>query len=167
MFSSKLKSALPAIAMALAMSFLLAIYAPLELFFTNMDEFPFDVYLLLPPLLLLFGAMTVFLLCIFGLCRLIHKRLYHASLGAASVGYIATFIQGMYMSGKLPPLDGTVINWSSYLPQHIASLVLWIIVAGLVILLMKKLPREKMKAVFTGCACFISAMLLSPWLPWA
>lgn len=160
MLSSKRKAALPAIAISLAISFLLTIYAPLELYFTNIDEFPLDLYMLLPSLLVLFVLATVLELAVFGLCRLLHKKLYHFAMGAAVVGYLCTFIQGMYMSGNLPPLDGTAIDWSAYLPQHIVSVVLWVLVAGAVILLARKLTMEKMKVVFTGCAAFVSAILL-------
>ena len=158
--NSRLRGASPAIALTLAISFLLTLYAPLELYFTNMDEFPFDAYLLLPPLLMMFGAVTVLGLCAFGLCRLIHRRVYHLALCAATIGYVCTFIQGMYMSGNLPPLDGTAIDWSGYLPQHIISIVLWLFVTGLVILLTKKLTMKNMKVVFTACSCFVSAILL-------
>lgn len=160
MFSSKLKSAMPAFSIALAMGFLLAIYGPLELYFTNIEEFPLDFYLLFPPLLLFFVGITLLVLAAFGLCRLIHRGLYHFALGAGCVGYLCTFIQGMYLSGNLPPLDGTGIDWSSYLPQHIISIVLWIIVSGLVLFICKKTPIEKHGAIYTGCACFVSAILL-------
>ena len=40
----------PGLVLTLALSFLLGLYAPLELYFTNITEFQFDFWTLLPPL---------------------------------------------------------------------------------------------------------------------
>lgn len=155
-----LKNFLPAVALALGISFLLMLYGPLELYFTNIWEFPFSFSALFPEVIKMFLLMAVAGLVGFGICYMLHIRLYHALLVFGLIGYICTYIQGMFLSGNLPPLDGTSIDWSQYLSQHIISVVLWVVVAALVILLVRRIHMEKMYSVITGCALFFSAILL-------
>ena len=150
----------PAVVLTLGISFLLMLYGPLELYFTNIWEFPFAFSALFPELVKMFLIMAAAGLIGFGICYVLHIRLYQTVLMIGLIGYICTYIQGMFLSGNLPPLDGTSIDWSQYTSQHIISVVLWVVVAVLVILLARRIHAEKMYTVVTGCALFFSAILL-------
>jgi hypothetical protein len=149
-----------ALALTLALSFLLGLYAPLELYFTNKSEFHFDALTLLPVLAALFVLLALVGGMVFTLCRLISRRLYDGALTLAMVAYLCTYVQGMFLVGKLPPLDGTAIDWSAYTGQNVISVVLWMIVAAVMILLAKRLKRENLHRLFTGLSLFFSAILL-------
>lgn len=151
---------LPAITLTLAISFLLTLYGPLELYFTNVSEFHFDFRMLLPELLKLFGLFVVAGLAVFSLCYILYIQLYHVALAAAAIGFICTYIQGMFLVGNLPPLDGRHINWAEYSAQDLQSILLWCIVGVAVVLLIRFLHMKKMYRVFTSCALFLTSILL-------
>ena len=62
MFKGKsFKDFVPVIIISFACSFLVCLYAPLELFFSNRDEFWFDIYVLGPIVLGMFFSLLQFL----------------------------------------------------------------------------------------------------------
>lgn len=150
----------PALVLVLALSFLLTVYGPLELYFTNTREFAFDFSALFPVLLKLFLLVTAAGLLAFSFCYALHIRLYNVILVIAAVGFVCTYIQGMFLSGHLPPLDGRAINWNEYLAQDAASVLLWLAVGTAAATLVRKLRMENMYRLITYCALFLSAILL-------
>ena len=158
-FSVK-KSLLPALTLSFAISFLLMLYGPLELFFPNQEEFYFGFSLLFPQLLIGFGVMFVGLLAVFGICYVIHVRLYDFALLAAGAAFVCTYVQGMFLAGNLPPLDGRAMDWAAYSGQNIVTYVLWVVVIAIVGLLVWRLKMTKMYGVLTGISLFLSAVLL-------
>ena len=150
----------PAAVLVLALSFLLTVYGPLELFFTNIREFPFDFSALFPVLLKLFLLVTAVGLLGFSFCYALHIRLYDTVLVIAAVGFVCTYVQGMFLSGHLPPLDGRPIRWNEYFAQDAASVLLWLAVGTAAVVLVRKLHMERIYRLITGCALFLSAILL-------
>ena len=154
------RSLLPALTLSFALSFLLMLYGPLELFFPNQKEFYFDVWLLLPELLKGFGLLLVVCMAAFVVCYVIHVRLYDLALLAAGVGFVCTYVQGMFLAGNLPPLDGRAMNWAAYSIQNIYTYILWGVVILLTGFLVWRLKMVKMYRVLTGISLFLSAILL-------
>ena len=76
----------PGLVLTLALSFLLGLYAPLELYFTNITEFQFDFWTLLPPLLGLFGIFLLAGIVGFGLGWMVHDKLYDLPLLIGGIG---------------------------------------------------------------------------------
>lgn len=150
----------PAAALVLALSFLLTVYGPLELYFTNIREFAFDFSALFPELIKLFLLFAAAGLLAFGFFYVLHIRLYDTMLVLGLVGFVCTYIQGMFLSGHLPPLDGRSINWNEYLAQDITSVLLWLAVGTAAVLLVRKVHRKTVYKLVTGCALFLSAILL-------
>lgn len=148
-------------ALTFAISFLAAIYGPLELYFTNMDEFHFDFFALFPELIKLFLLLMAAGLTAFFFSFVLYKKFYDAVLAAAGIGYFCTYIQGMFFSGSLPPLDGERILWDSYRLENLTSILIWLLVGVAVVLLIRFFHMKKMYKVFTVCALFLTAVLLS------
>lgn len=88
--------------LVLTLSFFVAIYAPLELYFTNIDEFSFDFYAMMPQLLKLFGLLVVAGCAGLAICYLLYERLYDLVLLIGGAGYVIAYIHGMFMVGNLP-----------------------------------------------------------------
>lgn len=155
-----LRDMLPGGAMCLGGCFLLLLYGPLELFFTNLEEFKFGFSALFPVLteLFLIGLAGCLMLLVF--CRLLHQRLYDVVLCGGFVGFVCSYIQGMFLSGSLPPLDGEPIQWQEYGLQNLQSLILWLLVGVGVILLAKKIHRRAMVRLIEGVSLFLTAILL-------
>ncbi len=150
----------PAAALVFALSFLLTVYGPLELYFTNLREFPFDFSALFPALCKLFLLFAAMGALAFAFCRVLHIRLFHTVLVIAAVGFVCTYIQGMFLSGNLPPLDGRAINWNEYLSQDILSVLLWLFMGTVAVILVRRLGMQRMYRLITGLCLFLSAILL-------
>lgn len=155
-----LRDFLPAAALTLAIAFLLTLYGPLELFFTNLSEFRFSFSILFPELLKLFLLLFAVGLLAFALCYALHIRLYRVVLLLGAVGFVCTYIQGMFLSGSLPPLDGRAIRWSDYLLQDVVSVILWLAVGTAAVLLFRRLSPEMFSRLVTGISLFLTSILL-------
>ena len=154
------RSMLPALCLTFAISFLVMIYGPLELFFTNLHEFHFHFGMLFPELLQGFAVMLVAGMLCFLVCYILYVRLYDLAILAAGIAYICTYIQGMFMAGNLPPLDGRTMRWWLYGAQNVQSIVLWIVVTLAVILLVRFLHMRRMYKLFTVLPVFLTSVLL-------
>lgn len=117
---------LPGIVLTLTVSFILAVYAPLELWVTNQSEFWFDQMDLLTPIILVFAACSAGGIGVFFLLRTAGKRWYCAGLAFGFAVLIGLYVQGNFLAGSLPPMDGTEVDWSAYPVQRALSWALWI-----------------------------------------
>ena len=150
----------PGLVLTLALSFLLGLYAPLELYFTNITEFQFDLWTLLPPLLGLFGIFFLAGIVGFGLCWLIHDKLYDLALLLGGMGYGIAYVHGMFLVGNLPPLDGTDFSWSDYHKETVISLIVCAVIVAVFLLLARFLHMKRMRKVITGISLFFTAILM-------
>lgn len=143
------KELISGIAVMAAMSFMLCIYAPLELYCYNQREFWFDVYDLLPLILVMFLAAFAASSLVMTVIWLVSTRLYLVVLPASVVVFVSTYIQGNFLVGNLPPMDGRDINWADYSAGRIHSIVLWMAVI-LVVCVGYRLLRRDRFVVWTG-----------------
>ena len=150
----------PAAALSFAGCFLVAIYAPLELLFNNTKEFRFGFRLLFPPLLKLFGLGLPLCLMGFAACYLLYRRLYDDLLCAGAAAYLGAYVQGMFLSGGLPPLDGTRIHWNQYASQNILSIAVWGVICVGFVLAARFLHRKGIYRIVTAVSVFLTAVLL-------
>lgn len=138
---------------SVAVNFMLWIYAPVELLFTNQDEFWFDVYILLPVMALVFVVGSVISIFMFGLARIINQKIYRLVLILYFSGFLCLYVQGNFLTEGLPPLDGSVIDWSLYGMERIKSVGVWILVP-LIVVVASRLKREiVLKAVKVVSIC--------------
>ena len=155
-----LRDLLPGAALSLAGCLLIAVYGPLELFFTNYDEFMFGFPVLFPVLLKLFLVGLAVCLAVFAISYGLYRRLYDVLLCLGAVAFLCTYIQGMFLVGDLPPLDGTRIEWSQYRGQDALSLLIWLVVGVGFVLLARFLGRRWIYRIVTGLSLFLTAVLL-------
>ncbi|MCD7726097.1 MAG: hypothetical protein LUI12_11220 [Clostridiales bacterium] len=111
---------------SVAITFMLLFYAPLELFFDNMDEFWYDYTLLLPVMFGVFVASCVAGNFILFLFERYNRKIYHFLMAACILIYVGTYIQGNFLVKNLPALDGSPVDWNAYPYERIKSAILWI-----------------------------------------
>lgn len=138
-----------------AISFLLFLYAPIDLYCANTAEFWFDFSTLFLTALGMFAACFVVLALLYLIAMLIHKYVYRIALAGGLALFLCTYVQGNFMIDRLPPLDGTSIWWGKYDILRKDTLTLWAVVLVLVIVGMIVLKKQK----FVNAVMFISGCM--------
>lgn len=151
----------PAFFLSLTFCFMLFIYAPLELYINNIDEFWYDAYVLFPFIIKDFFLFFAISLAGFAVAYLLAKIIYEIALYGYFVCMIACYIQGNYMVKGLPPLDGTDINWTWYRPEMIKSTIMWIVIAIICLIGFLILKYDKVKKAVSYISIFMVLMLAS------
>lgn len=149
------KDWLPGVLMAAAISFLLFLYAPVDLYCSNIDEFWFDFDVLLRMAAMMFGISLVTLTLLYLLAAWIHPYFYRIGLAVGLAVLLITYVQGNFLVGNLPVLDGTSISWEDYSTLRTESVILCIVVLTIVALLFLLLKKQ----LFGKACMYISACL--------
>lgn len=162
-----LKEILPAFILALVASFMLFVYEPIIMYASNVNDFWFDFYVLMSSTLIAFGITFISIFLVYNLIYLFTKlvlkkseKIYKYTLLIGFALFIITYIQGNFLAGKLPVLDGTPIDWGKYTTQSIVSIVLLIITFAIVAFLTFKFKIDKTVKYCTFVAIAIFVMLL-------
>lgn len=149
--------------MALSFSsmFMLCFYAPLELYFSNRDEFWFDIYILVPILLFVFIVFFLLsMLFLAGLRKFVRSERRDIIVGAYFVFLVCSYVQGNFLTGYLPPLDGRYIDWNLYSAGRTPSIILWIVVSGMVIMTHRKVEKPIFEKMIQAVSLGISLILM-------
>lgn len=138
----------PAVILSAATCFMFFLYAPLELYFTNKDEFWYDIWVLFPIMFCVFLLFTA--ICIIGFSVLYKyaRKLFYAAVLFLFILFVCSYVQGNYFISYLPVFDGRMIDWSQYAGVgRTQSVILWCVVTGAVVFLCKKLQTERVYQV--------------------
>lgn len=160
----KLSDISAGIILSVSVCFMLCVYAPLELFLTNQEEFWFDIKILIFPVALLFAIVTVASIVLFLILRLINKKVYYIGLALAVIALLCSYVQGNFFVSGIPGLDGTEFDWAAYSPERIKSIVLWVVVAliiGLVLFIFKEKIFKKVTLVASICMLLLLSSTLT------
>ena len=144
---------------AFTMSFLLCFFAPLNLYFTNLSEFKYDLYAFAPMILGLFLAAFAVLALAYFIVYKINEKVYLFFLVLGMIALLGFYAEGNFLTGFLPPTDGSSIDWSQYGKENLISLSVWAIIAALVVFILVKYRKQGFE-VFTKLACFLLSVIL-------
>ena len=121
----------PAFTLVFALCFMLFFYAPLEIYFNNVNDFWYDFHMLFPycaGMLLVFCFLGMLL---FVLISLLPRKLYQAAVILCLIMLLCTYVQGNFMLDAIPVIDGSEIDWNSFGSQRIYTMILWVAVSAL------------------------------------
>ncbi len=142
------------------------IFEPISLYANNTDDFWFDLYDMLP---LLFSAFFIFAsisFLVLTACYLIAIKLfkkvniYYIIISFIFCVFIITYIQGNFLAGSLPGINGELFNWRNYIPETIISIALWFVIFIAAFLIIKKIKLKKFVSYVAPVTGAIFAMLL-------
>lgn len=145
---------------SLAMSFMLFIYAPLELYFNNKNDFWYDFGRIAPVCLIMFAAAFIFSTAFLMLMLFIHPALYNISITIYTIVFLCCYIQGNFMIEYLPAFNGADIAWSSYSDQRIYTIILWAVVTVIALAAIKFFRINAFRKCVAYIGGFFSLMLL-------
>ena len=145
----------PAVYLAVAFGFLVGIYAPLEIYTTNIWDFWFDARIILPIISKVFVVATAAVLLILFVSRLLWINFYKIILGIGVILLICTYIQGSFLSSSLPLLDGTDINWTRYYSDMLVSVLLFAVITVIIVLMLRKMGLVFLDVITKGVSILI------------
>ena len=158
-----LKKLLPAYVLCFIFLFMLFIYEQIMMYATNINDFWFDFDIFIKPVLEVF--LVILLVSILGITLfylLFSKGLkkinwYYAILFCAFLIFFLTYIQGNYLTGRLPGIDGSIIDWSIYHRENYITLGIFIIlvVGGVIALKKFKLEKTIQYSMYISIAIFL------------
>ena len=160
------KDMLPAFIIGLIISFMMFVYEPIIMFLNNPNDLWFDINTLLPVVgvlfvICLFVVVIIYLLTYFVTKKVIRKdKIFKYALIVGFVLLITTYIEGNYLAGMLPSLDGSAIIWSNYTKASIISLAVLGVVSVVTGILIKKIKLDKTITSLKYVSLAIGAMLL-------
>lgn len=137
------------ILLSVCLGFLLGVYAPLELYLPNQSEFWPSLGQLIGPMLLFFFGITVFGCALFIGLRLVGKLPYYIALLLGFGALVSLYIQGNFLTGGLPPFDGTIYDWSAASPERIKSIAAWVLPIAALLVAFLKCKRKLFRKIIT------------------
>lgn len=159
------------------LAFMLYIYEPIIMYINNVNDFWFNLNIIIGPIIGMFLFIFIFISLIFTIIYFINKKIskktlfYDICLIIFFIGFLCTYIQGNYLVNNLPPLDGTTIDWfgKEYMSQNIISIVVWVVVIAITVILTIKFKRDKIikytgfitLAIFVMLLVSLSSVLLT------
>ena len=148
--SKYIEKMIPALIIGFAFSFMLFIYEPIILYINNDNDFWFDIEGLIMHSFVPFLLLIVLIVFLYTLIHIAEKfvfrksnNLYNIFLVIGFCLFIITYIQGNYLAGTLPALDGKTIEWNQYQTETIISVLLMIIVFSIAFFVVKKFKYEQ------------------------
>ncbi len=150
---------IPALFITLSGCFMVCIYAPLDLFFNNKNEFWFNAGILVPQLIRMFCMFVPAVLLIYLLCRLISKKVYSGALFISTAAFICSYIQGNFRIRNLPPMDGSSVDWTIYDTENAITAIIWVIVITALLYVYKYVRDKGFKAVVEVVSCLLLVIL--------
>ncbi len=128
-----LKSILTGIVVSAALSFMLTVYAPIELYLSSQKDFWFTLSQLVPYLILFFFLLTVLMSVVFAVLRAWGRTPYRIGVAVLSGIFLGLYIQGNFLVSNLPVLDGTAVDWNAHPIERIKSIVVFVILAAITV----------------------------------
>lgn len=163
---------LPAYVIWFAFCFMLFVYEPLLMYSTNKNDFWFDFGIMIFPTLVIFALFlvtgAVLIVAFYFVTVKLSKGktgIYQCAVTALFVVFLATYIQGVYLSTSLPVLTGETIAWDQYLKEDLLTAALWVILGTAAIALTVKFGTEPVVKWESRISAAIVVMLLAGLLP--
>lgn len=129
------------------LSFMLYLYEPLLTYSSNINDFWFDFNLMISNIILYMILIFLFLILVYFLLYLFLRRknikIYKIILVISFILFLYTYIQGNYLVGALPQLNGDIIDWSKYGDENIISILTFLLVVIVELILIKKYKLDK------------------------
>ncbi len=162
-----IKELIPAIILAFVTSFMLFIYEPIVMYSNNASDFWFNIFTLLHCTIIIFSILFIIIITGYIVLYILERKVFKNKFKIYNIGlligyilFIVTYIQGNFMSGSLPVLDGKEIEWSNYTRLSLISLLLLVACSAAGITAAIKLKFEKTIKILKYISCTIFLMLI-------
>ncbi len=148
---------------SLCLCFMLFVYAPMELYLTNIEEFWMRFDNMLFPCAAVFALSFAACAAVLYFVRRINKKLYYIILSAEVALTFSSYIQGNFFVKNLPPTTGAKIDWNAYPAERLKSILAIVILLAVMLVLYFILHEkviENIAKIGCGCLCLLLAVTL-------
>ena len=160
-----MKKLIPALILCFVFCFMCFFYEPIIMYANNIYDFWFDLGIMIIPVIKIFAIFLLITYLIYIIIYYINKKffkdlkVYNIFVLIGFIVFLATYIQGNYLIGNLPILDGSTIVWSNYKVQDIVTIIIWLVIITIVVILSRKKSMEKTIKYATYLTIAIFVML--------
>lgn len=142
--------------------FMLFLFAPLEIYFSNINNLWFTIYDFAGYLMVLFILYIAIIVLVNWLFACRNLKIYEKLVYYIFLLGLAFYIQGNFILTDYGQLDGSPINWSEYKVEGIISVGLFVLVLACGTFLLIKMRIEKVRKVTKGISvCLILIQLVT------
>ena len=106
---------------AAAACFITLVYGPLELYFTNREDFWFAPNVIVPEVIFLFAAALLLCILLLAAADRWAPKLYTLLTGCFAWGTLVCYLHSNFLSGWLPSMNGSAVDWNAYPTQRALS----------------------------------------------
>lgn len=149
---------LAAVCIPAALVYLLIVYGPSEIYASNRNEFWFDFPIMIKVAVPLFFLFCVLLTVILLIVWKYNRRAFRILCAAVFCATVILYVHGVFMSGHVPPMDGTTPVWNEYSADMIISLLVTVLVIA-VTAVMLHLLNDAGQILMTVISFLIAAAL--------
>lgn len=136
------------------------VFAPLELFFTNINDVWFDIYDILPPLALITAVIALITSAVLLLLTKLSPKAGKIASIAVSIACVSLYIQGNFLQASYDKLGGETIDWSMYTAEGISNVCGWVGMLAIFAVMLYKLHTDGFIKVFkTVMICIMLVQL--------
>ena len=132
------------------------LYTPSGLFLGNIDEFPVDYKQAFPIIVTVIVAAGLLLACI-GFVFRKNEKLYYIFVDLIFGITIGAYVQGNFLNGNLPRLDGREYNWNENITLAVISTILWILCL-VIPFIVRAFSKKLQTRIVIGASGLLSAM---------
>ena len=128
------------------------IFAPIEIFYTNINELWFNIGDILPIIIPTAIIITFILWLLLKLFKEKAKSIYITTLFIINLGL---YIQGNFLNLGYNVLDGEIINWGSMISKGVINTLIWIVIILIPLIYRKIKKEESFRLLTTVISIFI------------
>lgn len=162
------KDIAPAAALLFVSCFMLFVFEPIVMYANNMDDFWFDFQIVIGTILRIFATYFLIgmaaILVIYTVDLLISKKtlLYKGITLIGFVIFLLVYLQGNWLAGALPTLEGEKIVWENYgTVENIVLVTAMVLLAAAIIASVRKRGMNRTVFYTLTCSLVIFVMLFT------